>query len=116
VTSTDPPEADHPDEPLDPGMQAERTYLAWQRTGLGLAAVGVLMMHSAVDGHPPLVVPGGLTLVAAAVLTARAQHRFRSTVALIRAGHSPVNYRLVALTAGLVGVLCLVALTAITVF
>jgi uncharacterized membrane protein YidH (DUF202 family) len=110
------PEADDPDEPLDPGLQAERTYLAWQRTGLGLAAIGALLLHSAIDGGQPLAIPGALTLVVAAVLTARAQRRYRSTVSYIRLGRSPVDYRVVATTAALTVVLGIVGLGAIVVF
>jgi putative membrane protein len=41
--------------------QPERTALAWQRTALGVAAVGALIGHrGVVDGHPALLVPAGV--------------------------------------------------------
>jgi uncharacterized membrane protein YidH (DUF202 family) len=104
---------DDPDEPLDPGMQAERTYLSWQRTGLVVGGVGALLLHTAIDGHPPLVAPGLLTLLIAAALTARARRRYRVTITTVRLGRSPADRRVIAATAALATALCLVGLTAI---
>jgi uncharacterized membrane protein YidH (DUF202 family) len=103
----------HPVEVLDPGTQCERTYLAWQRTGLGFAANGALLLHAAIDGHTPLVVPGLVTLALTALLVGRAQARYRATVAAIRLGHSPADQRAVAVTAALAVALGVTALAAI---
>ena len=39
-------------EPADAGTQvAERTALAWQRTGIGTMAVGALLTHAHIHEH-----------------------------------------------------------------
>jgi putative membrane protein len=41
--------------------QPERTALSWQRTALGVVAVGALIGHrGVVDGHPALLVQAGI--------------------------------------------------------
>jgi len=105
----------HPTEQLDPGVQSERTQLAWQRTGLGFAAIGALFLRLAFRGHLALAVPGLLTLLAAALLTARAEHRYRATFAAVRQGHSPADHCAVATTAALTAALGLTALIVILV-
>jgi uncharacterized membrane protein YidH (DUF202 family) len=52
---------EHPAEILDSGMQSERTYLAWQRTGLGFAANGALRLHASPEDHRALAVTAALT-------------------------------------------------------
>ncbi|WP_007516390.1 MULTISPECIES: DUF202 domain-containing protein [Pseudofrankia] len=103
----------HPTEQLDPGLQSERTHLAWQRTGLGFAALGALFLHNAFDGHLVLAVPGLLTLLAAALLTSRAQRRYRATVAAIQLGRSPADRGVIAATAALTIALGLTSLAVI---
>ncbi|WP_035302994.1 DUF202 domain-containing protein [Actinokineospora inagensis] len=59
----------------DRGLQAERTRLAWTRTGLSCAAVGALLMHGH-HGFPGLV--GGLAVMTCAltmVLCGAARYR-----------------------------------------
>jgi uncharacterized membrane protein YidH (DUF202 family) len=103
----------HPTDQLDPGLQSERTQLAWQRTGLGFAGIGALFLHKAFDGHLVLAIPGLLTLLTAALLTSRAQRRYRVTVAAIDLGRSPADRRVIAATAALTITLGLTSLAVI---
>lgn len=53
----------------DPGLQAQRTALAWVRTALGAAGAGGLMVKVGVDaGSSAIVLAGGLALLCGAVL------------------------------------------------
>ena len=59
--------------------QPERTALAWQRTGLGIVAVGGLVAHGAVEREDPvlLVAAGAAALLGLAVLGGLAPLRYR---------------------------------------
>jgi putative membrane protein len=59
--------------------QAARTALAWQRTGLGVLAVGGLVSHGALQETSPLllVVAGATALLGLAVLGGLAPVRYR---------------------------------------
>lgn len=100
-----------PDVLLDPGAQAERTALAWQRTGLALVGVGAVLLH--VDGssssHLSLAV-GLLDIAAGAVLGAVvAPLRYGRTLRNVGEASSPLARRS-CLTAALCTVVsCLAA-------
>jgi len=102
-----------PREPVDPGLQAERTYLAWQRTGLAFAGVGALLLHSGLPDGTLLAVPGAGGLLAGALLILRAQRRYRATSAAVRNAHPTSSLRLVASVAAVTTVLCLTGLGAL---
>lgn len=75
------------DEPYDPGLQPERTALAWRRTSLALvaAALGALKVTW---GLSPLwaSIASGVALVAAAWILALANRRYRRTHRALTAG------------------------------
>lgn len=77
---------------LDPGTQAERTALAWRRTGLGLVGVGALLLHSGGDGPAALSLGvGAADIATGAVLAAVvAPLRYRRTLAAVTAARTPV--------------------------
>ena len=89
-----------PDRLIDVGLQAERTYLAWTRTGLTFAATAVLLLRRAALSELWLLVFGVPAAVTAAVILARAQWRYRVTVAKVKQGRSAAAPRLVAAIAG----------------
>ena len=87
----------------DRGAQAERTALAWQRTGLSAAAVGLLLVHTHPPGHvlPPW--PGLLLLVVGgAVAAVVAPIRYRHIERCVRSGGGPLSTGTVPGTALLV--------------
>jgi putative membrane protein len=59
--------------------QPERTALAWQRTGLGVLAVGGLVSHAALKATSPLllVVAGCTALLGLGILGGSAPVRYR---------------------------------------
>lgn len=89
---------------LDAGEQAERTALAWRRTGLAAIATGAL---PACAGP----VPAGLPLITLGVLVEAviAPLRYRLVVIAIAAKRSPCSQTLIAMSATAVGAACLIA-------
>lgn len=59
----------------EPGLQTERTIMAWQRTALGLGGVSALTLRQA-QGDPLLSVPGVAGLTGAVALLAFAEMRY----------------------------------------
>jgi uncharacterized membrane protein YidH (DUF202 family) len=84
---------------MDVGAQAERTALAWQRTGIGMMAVGALLLRW--DANERLPVWPGLLLTAAAGVAVLflVSHRYRRVLRTVRAGHTPVSRAMVPATA-----------------
>jgi uncharacterized membrane protein YidH (DUF202 family) len=78
------PDMTRPDRPARraAGLPGERTYLAWQRTGLAFAAVGALLVHAASRLHSPLAyLPGVFGLVMSGAVLLRALVKYRSITA-----------------------------------
>lgn len=68
----------------DPGVQVERTLLAWQRTAFAAGFNSALLLRAAIDGNGRwLLVPGALLAVAASATW------FLATRAYARLGLAP---------------------------
>lgn len=67
-----------PEEPIDSGLQAERTELAWRRTQLSLLVIACLALRV---GEPVVML---LALEAALALWTRQGHRYRCSLAMLR--------------------------------
>ncbi|GAB91737.1 DUF202 domain-containing protein [Gordonia rhizosphera] len=86
---------DNGSELIDVGAQAERTAMAWQRTGIGVMAVGALVVRWSVTEHFsvwPGIVLAVLGGFATLVLVPR---RYRRVLMTVRAGHTPLSRYLV---------------------
>lgn len=71
--------------PVDPGLQVERTSLAWTRTGLALALAGAVVTRLTVDRLGAVAVTLGLIAVVCAVaMAALAGVRYRRATASLR--------------------------------
>lgn len=80
------------DQLLDMGAQAERTALAWQRTGLSATAVGVLLEQTYPASHPLPPWPGILLMATGAVVAAVvAPLHYVRVLRAVRAGATPVS-------------------------
>lgn len=63
----------------DPGLQGERTALAWNRTGLSLGVNALVALRTGwVSGHGVLTVVGVLLLLSAAAVVVYGNHRGRA--------------------------------------
>lgn len=89
----------------DPGLQAERTALAWNRTGMGLLVNAALLLRCGSTVRDAAVLAtGGLLLFGAALALAFAACRGRVLARPMSARSSPVSERACAA----LGLLCLV--------
>lgn len=52
------------------GLQPERTYLSWQRTGLSFTGLGALLLHAG-PSRPLSLAAGSLSLLTAAAVWVR---------------------------------------------
>ena len=86
---------------VDVGAQAERTSLAWQRTGFSAILVGALLIrHHVNHGAPPW--PGLLLAVAAGLsIVVWVPMRYQRVLTSLRREHSPVSRAMVPATAAL---------------
>lgn len=97
---------DHDDELVHRVAALERTALGWERTGIGLAAVGALLLHLREESAGMLVLGGVLIAAAVLVVVGAAPARYRAARADVRLGDSVVRPHALlalALVVGLVG-------------
>jgi putative membrane protein len=99
------------EQPVEPDyrftLANERTFLAYERTAIGLVAAALAVFHLLDDGWPQLLL-GALLLVAGAVAALGGYVRFRQVDRAVRAGVALPRSRSVELLAAVV-VVCLVA-------
>lgn len=96
-TPTDPVDPDGPlEEPWkhgvwDPGLQAERTKLAWQRTALSSAACALVIARLVWSVHPVLGIVVGVSAIACGVMIGWSASRrsLRSRMAIHRSEGLP---------------------------
>lgn len=81
--------------------------MAWQRTALGIGAIGLLLLHNGL--HVTAFVGGAAILMAVALLFF-AERRYEHTLARVQAGEAPSNPALMRAIAGTVMVLSLSAI------
>ena len=96
----------------DPGLQPQRTTLAWTRTGIGAAALtGILARHAAESGAMVDIVATAFAGAAAICLLVLARLRRDRISVAVAADASPVSTRAVATTTLLIAAtaLCEVA-------
>jgi putative membrane protein len=96
--------------PFDPGLQPERTLLAWRRTCLSIAAAGAIGARISADGLGALAIGIGIIGVALGVLGYLAAHiRYERAHGSLVCGDLLPDGRLLALLAlsvGTAGLLC----------
>lgn len=99
------------DQPIPAAEVAalERTDLAWERTGIGVAAIGALLLHTGADPTAVRAATGGVLLAVAALMTlVVAPARYRRARISAATGTTPVQPALIAATAATVVAVCLV--------
>jgi putative membrane protein len=83
---------DRPDRVFDPGLQHERSALAWERTAIATMVAGVLLArYSAEWLHPATAAVGLAQVVAGGLLLVWAGRRYEDLHGPLRAGQSPVH-------------------------
>jgi putative membrane protein len=94
--------------------QPERTALSWQRTGLGMMAVAVLLAHGALrSGEPALfVASGAAALLALGVLGGLAPVRYRQVRRSVGEGRAVASPAVAAAVTVAVALVALAGLAA----
>lgn len=96
------------DAPLDAGLQAERTELAWRRTQISLLVIACLALR---DHHPTVSL---IALGTAGVLWLRQGRRYQRSLAMLRDERGQTRLRTVLGTSiALVAIAVIAALDAL---
>lgn len=83
---------DRPTTVFDPGLQHERTALAWERTAIASMVAGVLMArYAAGELHPSMAAIGIAQVVFGAVLLVWSARHYDDLHGPLRAGASPIH-------------------------
>ncbi|QFU87270.1 DUF202 domain-containing protein [Amycolatopsis sp. YIM 10] len=99
----------------DPGLQPERTWLAWRRTTASAAAVTLLLLHSSVhsDGDPGsdlTVIPAATGILVTISLALCTRHRERRLLRAQRTPPDAVLPQVIGLSASLVTIMAVATL------
>ena len=87
------------DSSLDPGLQAERTGLAWTRTTPAIADNAALVVRGGLSTHDRPITRGGILVGECAVVVAVAgRHRHDRIVREVRGDRHPLEVRTMRLT------------------
>jgi uncharacterized membrane protein YidH (DUF202 family) len=100
-------DAEHDGEAADDGQQNERTYLAWQRTGLSFAAVATLLLHVAGRTWRAADALGLFGLVTAATILLWTMWHYRGSPNPARGELGAADPRIIAAVSVAAAVLCL---------
>lgn len=83
---------ERPDQVFDPGLQQERTALAWERTAIASMVAGVLLARYGADElHVAVAAIGILQVVLGALLLIWTGVHYDDLHGPLRAGDSPVH-------------------------
>jgi uncharacterized membrane protein YidH (DUF202 family) len=99
--------------PADPGLQPERTTLAWGRTTLAMGVVSLLFLRWVPDYGGFSIVLIGLSLLSAGGMNLHQRRRYRHSDLGIRQEQIQADVVVVMIIGGAVGLLAILGLYAI---
>jgi uncharacterized membrane protein YidH (DUF202 family) len=99
-------DAAHDGEAAEESLQSERTYLAWQRTGLSFAAIAVLLLHVAGRSWQGADALGLFGAVAAVTMLLSTTWRYRRSPGPARGEPGAADPRMIAAVSTAATVLC----------
>lgn len=99
------------DELFSTVAAAERTALAWERSGFSIAAIGALLFHAGekADSWFEILAGGLALLLALTVVGVLAPLRYRYVVRALQRGESPTVVAPLFGLVAMIGMFCLVA-------
>jgi uncharacterized membrane protein YidH (DUF202 family) len=95
---------------IDPGLQCERTRLAWDRTALSFSAFGALLVHSGHGLTRPAVLVLGIAVVCCGLaIYVLGRRRYRRLVTALHGGDTAPRPRALAVVGALTTVTAIVS-------